>query len=341
MNISRVLDNLTNDLLARFNNRTAPSPKPRQPEAGGEQAALAHISSMIDVSGYLQQDMQAEAKDLVAKHTHYLGADLDEEGLGRELAGRVAARPELARAVYSQLSNDNKVQVARAMIGALSDDELRSMVWAENGRGLLHDLNRWVANNSLTGEGRSHAATDLRLRERIGVALTRTDDITMVAPPPSSASKPERISQEGIELLTRFEGFRSLPYNDTANNATIGYGHLLHMGPVNDADKARYGKGLSEAEATELLRVDLAEAESAVKRLVTVPLTQNQFNALVSFTYNVGGGALEKSTLLRELNKGNYDAVPGEMSKWVNSSGKETSGLVNRRKEEGELFSRK
>jgi peptidoglycan hydrolase-like protein with peptidoglycan-binding domain len=89
-----------------------------------------------------------------------------------------------------------------------------------------------------------------------------------------------------------------------------------------------------------LLRADAARAARAVTRLVRVPLDQNQFDALVSFTFNVGEGALRDSTLLRELNAGRYDAVPRELNRWTRAGGQVLAGLVRRRAAEGAMFAR-
>jgi GH24 family phage-related lysozyme (muramidase) len=98
---------------------------------------------------------------------------------------------------------------------------------------------------------------------------------------------------------------------------------------------------ISKEEAEQLLREDLAKAEAAVRRNVLAELTQNQFDALASFVYNVGVGAFEGSTLLRKLNSGEVEAVPREMQRWVYDNGKKISGLVKRRKQEAELFTGK
>ena len=107
-----------------------------------------------------------------------------------------------------------------------------------------------------------------------------------------------KISQTGIDLIKRFEGLELEAYQDIAGIWTIGYGHT---GP-----DVFEGWEISKFEAEELLRVDLVSREKAVNDLVRVPINQNQFDALVSFVYNVGIGALERSTALRELNRGNY-----------------------------------
>jgi lysozyme len=136
------------------------------------------------------------------------------------------------------------------------------------------------------------------------------------------------------------KGFVPTPYNDSGGHATIGYGHLLHHGPVTEADWRQFPNGITQGQGLELLRADAAVAANAVRDNVTVPLNQNQFDALTSFAYNVGNGNFANSTLLRELNAGNYAAVPEQLNRWVHSGGRRVQGLVNRRAEEGQLFNR-
>lgn len=142
-----------------------------------------------------------------------------------------------------------------------------------------------------------------------------------------------RISQLGINLIKRYEGFSSKAYLCPAGVWTIGYGH------TKSADLLR-AKGLeiSEEEGEELLKHDIKIFERAVRRLVKVDLTQNQFDALVSFTFNLGAGNLKKSTLLRKLNTGDYEGAAEEFPKWVRANGRILGGLVTRRKEERALF---
>lgn len=146
-----------------------------------------------------------------------------------------------------------------------------------------------------------------------------------------------KLSKAGVELIAEFEGFVSTPYNDAAGHATIGYGHLLHLGNVTQADISRWGS-ISRVKGLDLLRSDARDAQDAVDSLVKVSLNQNQFDALVSFTFNVGEGALSSSTLLKVLNAGDYKAVPAELKKWVHAGGTVVPGLVNRRNAEAALW---
>lgn len=163
------------------------------------------------------------------------------------------------------------------------------------------------------------------------------------------------ISEAGVDLITSFEGFVPYPYWDLVlrngkyeewtggresdpvkGTVTIGYGHTnLSDRPPRIVPGMRMTKPEAERVLREVLR-DLYERE--VKRLVKVPLYQHEFDALVSFVYNVGGGNLGKSTLLRRLNKGEYAAVPSELMKWTKSKGRELRGLVRRRRAEAEMW---
>lgn len=158
--------------------------------------------------------------------------------------------------------------------------------------------------------------------------------------PFTAATSPTAIGDAGVELIRRFESFQANLYNDPAGHCTIGYGTLVHRGKCDGSESKEYRDGITEARATELLRASAADAAAAVSGSVTVALNQNQFDALVSFTYNIGNQAFRDSTLLTKLNGGDYTAVPVEMRKWVKSGGKTLQGLVNRREAEIELFNK-
>lgn len=139
-----------------------------------------------------------------------------------------------------------------------------------------------------------------------------------------------QINRRGLDALKRYEGLRLKAYRDIVGVVTIGYGST---GP-----HVRMGMTITREEAEALLRKDLARFEAAVTNLVKVKLNDNQFAALVSFSFNVGIGALQKSTLLKKLNKGDYASVPSELMKWTKAGGKNVQGLVNRRAQEGALW---
>ncbi|MCD6035213.1 MAG: muraminidase [Rickettsiales bacterium] len=141
------------------------------------------------------------------------------------------------------------------------------------------------------------------------------------------------ITQEGINLICRFEGFSSKVYICPAGYPTIGYGHLIR--PEN---KAQFSGPITKAQAEVLLRKDVETAEQAVLRLVTVPLTDGQFDALVSFVFNLGAGAFQGSTLRSKINRGEHADAAKEFEKWIFAGGKKLSGLVARRAAEAERY---
>jgi spore coat assembly protein SafA len=137
------------------------------------------------------------------------------------------------------------------------------------------------------------------------------------------------LSAQGLDLIKGFEGLRLSAYQDSAGVWTIGYGHTAGVKP---------GDRISAAQAEQFLRSDVQWAEDAVRKHVKVPITQQQFDALVSFTFNLGAGALQKSTLLSKLNQGDYAGAQAEFGRWVNAGGQRLEGLVRRRAEEARLF---
>lgn len=141
-----------------------------------------------------------------------------------------------------------------------------------------------------------------------------------------------KTSDIGLELIKCFEGFSPVPYLCPAGVWTIGYGSTIGVTKITPA--------IDKTTAELLLQSQLIRYEKSVNKLITVPLTQNQFDALVSFTYNLGGAALQRSSLRRKLNRREYEQVPTEFLKWVRAGGIKLVGLVKRRKAEGELFAK-
>ena len=138
-----------------------------------------------------------------------------------------------------------------------------------------------------------------------------------------------KCSQEGLELIKKFGGCRLEAYRCSANVLTIGYGHT---GGVLETDV------ITQDVADKLLKEDIAKFEKYVNVNVAVELNQNQFDALVAWTFNLGVGNLRSSTMLKKLNESDYDSVPSEMRRWNKAGGKTLDGLIRRRKAEGLLF---
>jgi lysozyme len=137
-----------------------------------------------------------------------------------------------------------------------------------------------------------------------------------------------QVNDRFFDFIKQVEGCVLTAYRDTGGVWTIGYGHTGNVTP---------GQVISEQDAKELLIKDAQMAIDCVNNKTKVPLTQNQFNALVSFTFNVGTGAYTTSTLLRRLNDGKYDDVPAQLRRWVyDQTGNPV--LVNRREHEVALW---
>ena len=139
------------------------------------------------------------------------------------------------------------------------------------------------------------------------------------------------LSAAGLALIKLFEGFRSTVYLDAHGFPTIGYGHKLLAGES-------FPDGVTEAQATTLLEGDVGDAEQAVSRLVHVTLSQGQFDALVDFCFNLGQGRLAESTLLADLNEGQYDAAGQQILLWDHVGAQVNAGLKARRQAEFQLW---
>ena len=141
-----------------------------------------------------------------------------------------------------------------------------------------------------------------------------------------------KTSQNGIELIKKFEGFSATPYFCPAHKLTVGYGHVIVMREKFSA------QGISLQEAEILLKQDVSVAEQAIERLVVCELLQNQFDALVSFIYNIGTKAFEKSRLSRLLRENRQAQAANEFPKWIYAGGAVQNGLIKRREAEKGLF---
>ena len=138
-----------------------------------------------------------------------------------------------------------------------------------------------------------------------------------------------KTSNVGIELIKKYEGCVLKAYKCPSGVWTIGYGHT---------NGVKSGMQITKTQALDYLKQDLSTFEKVVTDYVKVPLNQNQFDALVSFSFNCGSGALKTSTLLKKLYSCDYNGAANEFPKWNKSNGKVLNGLVKRREEEKELF---
>lgn len=142
-----------------------------------------------------------------------------------------------------------------------------------------------------------------------------------------------RISEQGVRLIKRFEGLRLTAYKCPTGYWTIGWGHTYGV---------KSGQKITKEQAEVYLKQDLVVAEDAVDKLVSTPLNQGMYDALVSFVFNLGAVRFKNSTLLRRLNQGAYDLVPDEFLRWVygtvDGKTQKLPGLVERRTAEKEMF---
>ncbi|HLC31189.1 MAG TPA: lysozyme [Candidatus Nanoarchaeia archaeon] len=201
-------------------------------------------------------------------------------------------------------------------------------------------INSTMQSNVVTETSSSHTdleriVSDVRGEDPCGEDYTYEDAKVF-----GSVNKGYALSERGLDLITRYEGFSPVKYLCQAGKPTIGYGHVVLKGE-------RFGK-ISESEARMLLRKDVRKAERAVGEMVSVPLTQNQYDSLVSYVFNVGAGSSNPdrkvksgfydSTLRQKLNRGDYVGAAKEFEKWNKVNGKESNGLTKRRASEKDLF---
>lgn len=141
------------------------------------------------------------------------------------------------------------------------------------------------------------------------------------------------INEAGIAIVKFYEGWSAVPYICPAGYLTIGWGHVIL--PTEKFTS------ITKKEGTLILINDLGKAEKAVSRLINVPITLNQFSALTSFTFNLGSGVLQNSTLRSKLNRGEHDDAGEQLLRFIYAKGKKLPGLIKRRQDEYNLYTRK
>lgn len=141
----------------------------------------------------------------------------------------------------------------------------------------------------------------------------------------------KQINDAGLKIIQDFESLRLTAYLDTGGVPTIGWGHTAQV---------KLGQTITYEKAVEFLRQDVKDAEYEVNVAITSPLTDNQFSALVSFVFNIGGTQFARSTMRRLLNAGKYQEAAEQFARWNKDNGKVLNGLIRRRKAERDLFLR-
>ena len=189
----------------------------------------------------------------------------------------------------------------------------------------IFDFLRKISGGSLTQKQVDAAnqviakATDSTVANMLGIAV---DEMLL--------------SNLGIDLICDFEGKRLVAYDDGVGIWTIGFGTTVYPNGI----RVKKGDTCTEAQAKAYMQNDLKKFEYAVNDAVNIPLNQNQYDALVSLTYNIGAAAFSKSTLVKKLNAGDIRGAADQFDVWINAGGKRMQGLVNRRAKEKEVFLR-
>ena len=187
----------------------------------------------------------------------------------------------------------------------------------------IFDYLRKISGGSLTQK--QVDATD----QLIAIASDTVADMLGIA-----VDSVKHVSTAGINLICGFEGLKLKAYDDGVGVWTIGFGTTIYPNGI----KVKKGDTCTTEQAKAYMAHDLKKFESAVNSAVTVPINQNQFDALVSLTYNIGTGAFKESTLLKKLNAGDCRGASAQFVVWNKGGGKVMQGLVNRRAVERELF---
>lgn len=144
-----------------------------------------------------------------------------------------------------------------------------------------------------------------------------------------------KLDSNGYKLIQGFEGLKLSAYKDSVGIPTIGYGNITY----ENGTKVKMGDKITQERADKLFQYFADKFASKVDVAITSDVNQNQFNSLVSLSYNIGIGAFQKSTILKKVNKNPKDlTIKDEFMKWVNAGGKKIQGLVNRRKKESEIY---
>ena len=238
--------------------------------------------------------------------------------------GTSQAPPEVVRYLY-HASDRESGTIYTLLVGDIGEPRLYKMPWNEELEKQLESAGE-AAREGVAVFGRFSMETGSEFNQGKWVWYDMPPSEFM---PKSGDDSAMRTCEKGINLIKEFEGRRLVAYQDSVGVWTIGYGHTK---------TAHEDKLIIKSTADKLLAEDLAEFEKYVDSLVTVDLNQNQFDALIAWTFNLGPGNLIESTMLKVLNEGKYDEVPYQMKRWNKAGGEVLEGLVRRREAEAALF---
>ena len=257
----------------------------------------------------------------------YVAAFLSQEPMDLYATGeRLGEVAGAAASAFAQLSQAGRTLLGR--LGAKSFSLPSQSASLRAGRAVVEVC----AASGPCGDAQQ-AAAPLELPESMtpGILLEPEDK--------SPLPRPLRpVYDKGLRLTKLSEGFVPRLYNDAARFCSIAYGHLVKRAPCNRTEPPEFLRGMSEPAGGRLLVTDMARAQRAVMAMVKTPLTDGQYAALCDFTYNVGSGNLQRSTLLKAINANEMHRVPSQMRRWTLAGGKELRGLKVRRERELALF---
>lgn len=289
-----------------------PAPNAPHIKAGHEHHALDIDDGVVDKVALLYHELGVPTAFNVLGEPWHMDT-LDEGALIHAAGSLRGQRGILATLTAGTRHADVLVLRRRLRAAGYYDGSLKGRVYGPLLRGRVKAFQR---DNYLTADG---------------VVTRRTWDVLMAA---RQASVPS-LSDAGVKFISTWEGFRERAYEDAAGNATIGFGTLLHMGPLTEKDRRLV---ITREEAMGRLLASTREAQSVVRDRVLVPLAPHEVDALVSFIYNIGIGAFRSSTLLKHLNAGRRHAAADQFLRWNRAGGKVVDGLTQRRKAERALF---
>ena len=280
-------------------------------------------------------DLRQQISDFQLAHPDVYGRGM---ALSTMAITNAAQAAPVVREVFSQAST-TRFELALAFMDELVTHQVALMASERSGADILAVIRAALAAAppTLTPEQQASLSQANRLLGQVAAVVPRETPFL----------QPTGTSPNGVRMIADFEGFCANLYDDGmpgcgrgVGNSTIGFGHLIHLGPTDGrASEAPFRGGITRQQGEQLLAGELAQSANRVRTIVTMQLSQQQFDALVSFDYNTG----QLRALLHDLNAGNFNNIPAHMNQFVHghmgAAHPVMPGLVARRTAEGNLFS--